>query len=382
MSDRLDALIDSLLYEGYALFPYTPGSAKNATPTPFGIVYPPAYAVQLDTAFDHLRVECLLADLTPDACLSAEVRFLVASGSRHEAIAHVAALPRVTIAQLAAAECVADFTFPGAEGPIDVRVRASASPPHRAGARVLLWVENRTPVAADLDRRAALRQALLSTHPVLRLGGGRFVSPLEAAGTCASVNTFPVLASEADDVLLGAAIMLPDHPQIAGESRGSLFDATEIEEALLLHVQVLSDDERAAIERADPTVRAMIARAETATPEDLLRLHGRVTVRDPRTTAPPTPSPTLPDPTAGEPEARIGPTTVRPGARLVLRPGPEADLHARLAAGRCATLERILVDYDGRVHLGVTVDDDPGQPLMRETGRLLYFFDSEVEVVP
>ena len=33
----------SLLYEGYALYPYTPG-VKNATPTPFGIVYPPAYA--------------------------------------------------------------------------------------------------------------------------------------------------------------------------------------------------------------------------------------------------------------------------------------------------------------------------------------------------
>jgi len=41
---RLDALVDTLLYEGYALYPYTPGATKNATPTPFGIVYPPAYA--------------------------------------------------------------------------------------------------------------------------------------------------------------------------------------------------------------------------------------------------------------------------------------------------------------------------------------------------
>ena len=68
-----------------------------------------------------------------------------------------------------------------------------------------------------------------------------------------------MLASSADDVLLGAAIVLPDHPQIAPESRGSLFDSTEIEEALLLHVQVLSDDERAAIAADDPTVKAMIA---------------------------------------------------------------------------------------------------------------------------
>ena len=52
--------------------------------------------------------------------------------------------------------------------------------------------------------------------------------------------------------MLGAAIVLPDHPQIAPESRGNLFDNTEIEEALVLHVQALSDEERAEIERAGP----------------------------------------------------------------------------------------------------------------------------------
>ena len=52
--------------------------------------------------------------------------------------------------------------------------------------------------------------------------------------------------------MLGAAIVLPDHPQIAPESRGSLFDATEIEEALLLHVHALSDDERDEIAAPGP----------------------------------------------------------------------------------------------------------------------------------
>ena len=87
--------------------------------------------------------------------------------------------------------------------------------------------------------------------PSLRASGGRFVSPLERP--CASVNTFPVLASDADDAMLGAAIVLPDHPQIAPESRGGLFDSTEIEEALLLHVLALSDAEREEIEREDPS---------------------------------------------------------------------------------------------------------------------------------
>ena len=49
--------------------------------------------------------------------------------------------------------------------------------------------------------------------------------------------------------------------------------------------------------------------------------------------------------------------------------------------GRTATIERIFTDYDGKTHLGVTIDDDPGQELMRETGRFLYFFAPELEVI-
>ena len=62
------------------------------------------------------------------------------------------------------------------------------------------------------------------------------------------------------------------------------------------------------------------------------------------------------------------------GTKVVIRPSPDADLHARMLDGRTPTIERILTDYDGKTHLGVTIDDDPGQDLMRETGRLLYFF--------
>ena len=56
----VDELVSSLLYEGYALYPYTPGAAKNATPTPFGIVYPKEYAETQPAAFSMLRLECVL----------------------------------------------------------------------------------------------------------------------------------------------------------------------------------------------------------------------------------------------------------------------------------------------------------------------------------
>ena len=60
--------------------------------------------------------------------------------------------------------------------------------------------------------------------------------------------------------------MLPDHPQLSPHSRGNLFDNTEIEEALLLHVHTLSDAEREAIADQDPAVREMVERAAATTP--------------------------------------------------------------------------------------------------------------------
>ena len=64
----------------------------------------------------------------------------------------------------------------------------------------------------------------------------------------------------------------------------------------------------------------------------------------------------------------------------MLRPGPGRNAQDHLVAGRMATIERIYVDYDGDVHLGVTVDDVPGQDMMRDIGRYLFFKPDEVEV--
>ncbi|HEY2601139.1 MAG TPA: hypothetical protein VGI67_06250 [Thermoleophilaceae bacterium] len=373
MSEGLDRLVESLLYEGYALYPYTPGATKNATPTPFGIVYPPAYAARGQSTFDHLLLDCL-AEPAAGAELRAEVRFLAPSGVRNQAEERRAELPPLGIGAPGVTE---EFGFGG----LSLRMHLWASDVGECRVRVSLRVENTTEADGELDRAGALRHSLISTHPIVRLSAGRFLSPLDCGRDCDSVNTWPVLASPDDDVMLGAAIVLPDHPQVAPESLGNLFDSTEIEEALLLHVQVLSDEERAEIERQDPVVSEMVARAAATTPEELLRLHGRVTVRDPVTREPPTPSTAVRDPSAGETSAEVNGQLFRRGGHVLLRPGPDADLHARMLDGRSATIERIYTDYDGKVHLGVTVDGDPGQDLMRDTGRFLFFFAPEVEVI-
>ena len=345
----LEQLVDTLLYEGYALYPYTPGATKNATPTPFGIVYPPVYAAGSGATFDHLQIECV-AD---GASFAGEVRFLQASGVRHQAEARRIELPPVAPGE----EHVEDLDFDG------LAVRASI---RADGPRMTIRVENHTEVEPGLYRTGALLHSLLSTHVIGRVEGGRFTSPLEAKG-CENVNSWPVLATQADDAVLGAAIMLPDHPQIAPESKGNLFDSTEIEEALLIHVLDLSDEEREAAAEQDPAVRQMLERAARTTPQELMDLHGRVQVADPR---------------VGEPEAEVEGVRYRLGDKVVLRPATNATPQDHLVAGRWATIERIYFDYDGTVHLAVTVDDVPGQELMRDIGRYLYFKPSEVEMVP
>ncbi len=349
----LEQLVGSLLYEGYALYPYTPGATKNATPTPFGIVYPRTYAAECEGAFDHARLECS-AEAPEGATLIGMLRYLTPSGERHQAEEH-----RVEIGPVALGERET-VQFPG--GRFTVRSEVA-----EGRTQVRACVHNEADVASGLDRGAALLESLISTHIVLRLSAGCFISPLETPHH--SVNTFPVLATPSDDTVLGAAFVLPDHPQIAPESRGSLFDNTEIEEALVLHVHALSDEERAATGSQDPAVREMLERALATTPEEIVGLHGGM---KPGMGA---------DDNPGQQRATVGEVTFERGSKLLLRPGTQRDVFDRMLDGRRATLERIYIDYDDRVHLAVTVDDDPGQELMRETGRYLFFFPHEVQAI-
>lgn len=376
----VEQLVDSLLYEGYALYPYTPGATKNATPTPHGIVYPPDYSAANPFAKDHLRAEVIL-EFAAAATVEGSVRFLQASGVGHQGVERGIALAPVALTDLFGDGIGEEFRFEGEEE-LSGRVRMRAEQLDDGVARIRLCVHNTSDLAdaATCDRPAALRASLLSTHVVIHAGGGRFISSVEnegpraeAVAACDNVNTWPVLASIENDTVLGASMFLPDHPRIAPESLGGLFDSTEIEEALLLHVQTLSDEERAEIE--DPKVREMIDRAKAASPEEMLALHGRLESGS----EPGEPEPGHPQ--SGEPEWTVAGRTIKRGARVMLRPRKQAgDTYDVILAGKAATIERIYVDYEDGVHLGVTIDDDPGQDLMRDTGRYLYFKPEEVEL--
>ena len=377
-AEALERLVDSLLYEGYALYPYTPGATKNAMPTPFGIVYPPDYARLGSHTFDLIRIECVLTH-EPGAKVAGTTRFLQASGEGHEGVPRQVEIEPVASDDPYGDGVGTEFSFEGGDDgrALTGRARLRAERVGEGLTRVRMCVHNTTELEVpgeELDRPAALVASMLSTHLVLETQGGKFVSPLErfgevgeAVSECRNVNTWPVLASPGDDAVMGAAIFLPDHPSIAPESLGNLFDNTEIEEALLLHVQTLSDSERAEISEHDPKVREMIERAEKATPDQMMGLHGRMELKDPR---------------AGEDQVEVGDSVIRRGATVVLRPEGRngGDPYDTILRGRAATVERIYFDYEDGVHLGVTVNEDPGQDLMRDSGRYLFFRPEEVEL--
>jgi hypothetical protein len=79
----------------------------------------------------------------------------------------------------------------------------------------------------------------------------------------------------------------------------------------------------------------------------------------------------------------IGATEVRPGDLVRLCPRAGGDVFDLALAGKTATIESIEQDYEGRSHLAVVLDDDPGRDLgmLRQPGHRFFFSPEEVEPV-
>ena len=72
---------------------------------------------------------------------------------------------------------------------------------------------------------------------------------------------------------------------------------------------------------------------------------------------------------------------IRQGDRVRLKPKPGGDVFDLALAGKVAVVEAIEQDYEGRAHLAVVVDDDPGRDLgiLRQPGHRFFFSVEEVE---
>jgi hypothetical protein len=74
---------------------------------------------------------------------------------------------------------------------------------------------------------------------------------------------------------------------------------------------------------------------------------------------------------------------LKPGDRVRLRPRGRADIFDLALNGRTATIVSIEQDFENRIHLALTIDDDPGRDLGvgGQPGHRFFFNPDEVEVL-
>jgi hypothetical protein len=422
-TDEVRRIADAVLYEGYILYPYRASAQKNRSRWQFGVLMPPGYAAADPSESTTLRAECVFEhDGAP--AVEVVVRFLQVQ-RRHtlsaaggppawdEAMEREVAVT-VTGAALLGVGTVQQFTIPGGEeteaeteaeaGGRVVRrreplagslsVRATPLPGPWQAARLAVQVTNESATAAGStvgSREEALPAALVAAHVIMTVSGGAFISMTDppewassAVSACQNTGCWPVLAAAGGSrqVMLAAPIILPDHPEVAPESPGELYDGTEIDEILTLRTLALSDAEKAAARATDPRAAALIDRVDAMDAPAMGRLHGTIRAAG---------GPDVPwwDPGA---DASVSPATdavviagqrVARGSRVILRPGSRrADAQDMFLAGREAIVEAVLLDVDDTVYLAVTLADDPAADLQSAHGRFRYFAPDEVEPCP
>jgi hypothetical protein len=436
-------LADAVLYEGYLLYPYRRSAQKNQARFQFGVLMPPAYADCDSSERSFSQTECLL-ECGDDARLEVLVRFLrlqrrtvqsrvAGNGVMRDVDALTVAGKEFTswdeaaereeclsvpVSHLLAADAELAFHLGRGEsnegltdgtgekvgrlvrrwdtihGAIVVHGERVAGP--YQALRLRVSVQNRTePDEPPRSRDDGLRQALIATHVLIGVADGSFLSltdpPEWAAGeaaACTNIGTWPVLAGppQCRNIMLSAPVILADHPEIAQESPGELFEGTEIDEILMLRTLALSDAEKRQARATDPRAADLIDRADALAPEMLERLHGAIRYLAPVAGTPPQPWWDPGTDASVQPEkdhVMIAGTRVARGSRVRMRPGARrADAQDLFLAGREALVQAVLMDVDGHVHLAVSPVGDPVAELSGSHGRFWYFAPEEVEPIP
>jgi hypothetical protein len=325
--DDVRRIADAVLYEGYVLWPYRASALKNQRRWTFGGVYPRAHSEGRDDDPWLMRTQCLVegddettvdvgvrflhvvarevAEQTPDGLR--RVPELRVGDERHlawdEAREREVAAPGLPLAGSAVPQRVAVHVDAGGEEeelrdasgaragallrswePLEGAVEASAQRVGDGLFRLTVTIANTSPWDGG-PREEALRRTFCSAHTVLHVRGGAFVSSTDpppalraAVDACANAGTWPVLVGEPGErhTVLSSPIILEDHPRIAPESPGDLFDGGEVDQLLTLSILAMTDEEKADMRDADPRTREILERTEALSEEQLMALHGAI----------------------------------------------------------------------------------------------------------
>jgi len=318
---------DAVLYEGYMLYPYRPSALKNRQRWTFGILYPPAYhEVHEGTERASMHSECLLK-ANAGASIQIQLRFLHllsrqvarASDSSFESVPWLLVDGQRVESWDEGVERVVEFEAPlqddkprrmgfsfhgsnevdrlqtrsgesvGTVTRLQNEIYGTLSAVSRnvgdSVRKLTIDVSNATDLSETTDRDRALLRSMLSAHMILSVASGEFISLLdppielrELAGHCSNVGNFPVMIGKEGerDGMLCSPIVLYDYPQIAPESGGDFYDATEMDEMLTLRVMTLTDEEKSEMLLADDHARRLLQRTEETAREQLAKTHGAI----------------------------------------------------------------------------------------------------------
>jgi hypothetical protein len=361
-------IADAVLYEGYVLYPYRPSSLKNQFRWQFGVIAPPAWAD--DPSF--MQTECRI-EPQGAASIDVLVRFLQVQPKTEEWDEGVERTMELSGIALEG-EYHHSFEFAPIKGVVRISSRRNGE-----FIKVRLRIENETEFETT-DRNQAMRHALTSTHALLRVSNGAFVSALDSPD-CENVHAWPVLVGKRGDrsVMLSSPIILEDYPAIAPESAGDFFDGTEIDEMLTFRVMTMTDEEKREAAASDERARRIIERCDNMAPDELERLHG--TLRGRNLDALKDDVEEFFNPAAEQPETQsipVGSGAVCRGSRVRLAPHRRADSMDMFLKGRTARVESVHRDLEDRAYVAVSVDDDPAEGIGR---RFFYFFPDELELM-
>ena len=297
----VEKIANTVLYEGYILYPYRPSSTKNRQRWNFGTLYPRDFAeAQRPPESYRLSGEFLLAG-GADARLDVRVRFIQlaqrqdhadGSASWEEGVERSVDYNNLPIADLLRSPATFELRFDsGDTGPAQSTLTGQLKI-HAEGAqdglfKLHLELANLTVVedAARSHREPMLAFSFTSAHLLLGAAGAEFVSLLgppepfrAAAAGCQNIGVFPVLVGEEGQhsMMLCSPIILYDYPKIAPESAGDFFDGTEMDEMLALRVLTLTDEEKQEMRQGDVRARAILERTETLPAEHLMKVHGAI----------------------------------------------------------------------------------------------------------
>jgi hypothetical protein len=438
----VDQVVNSVLYEGYILYPYRPSSIKNRTRFTFGRVYPEAYSISQNGAEPFiLQTECLVQSAgTPSVQITVrflhpvarEIGTLEPKLAEHsveadpkpvpelrvdgrlyqtwqEAVERTIAIPPQPIGSLVEQSLQLPFAFPSSRTNESIcddaghvvgvitrrqeelrgRLEIGAASVDAAVFKISVRVVNQTPVSeGELNSQdAVIMRTLASTHVILSALEGEFLSLLdppteyrEAAGGCQQVGAYPVLVG--DEKRRERDTMLASPIILYDYPRIAPESPGDLFDSTeideILTLRVMAMTDA---EKSEMRQIDDFARRILERTESLgadHMLRMHGTLRDLRRFDEDFSTATRLE------SVSVQGCSVKPGDRVRIHPKSRADILDIALAGKAAVVETIEQDAEARVHLVVVLEDDPGKDfgLMRQPGHRFFYGPDEIEPMP